>query len=165
MTPDEEGAMKRPIQLLIVGLVVALGAVPVFAQFGDHLGAPAGRREAGILFMLLRGANLDAEQQTRLREIVAVHRGKSEQLIKQLRAAQDELLDRLLAPGPVQSDDLRPVRQRIAQLWDQLAHDRLATALEIRGLLTPEQLARAAQMKDRYRALRAEMRELFESTR
>ena len=119
MTPDEEGAMKRPIQLLIVGLVVALGAVPVFAQFGDHLGAPAGRREAGILFMLLRGANLDAEQQTRLREIVVAHRGKSEQLIKQLRAAQDELLDRLLAPGPVQSDDLRPVRQRIAQLWEQ----------------------------------------------
>ena len=157
--------MKRPIQLLIVGLVVALGAVPVFAQFGEQLGASAGRREAGILFMLLRGANLDAEQQTRLREIVTAHRGKSEQLIKQLRGAQDELLDRLLAPGPVQSDDLRPVRQRIAQLWEQLAHDRLATALEIRGLLTPEQLARAAQMKDRYRALRAEMRELFESTR
>jgi Spy/CpxP family protein refolding chaperone len=156
--------MNRSAQVLLVALVVSLlAAAPVAAQGGDRPGGGSeGWREAGMLFMLLRGANLTADQQARVREILAAHRGKSEQLVKQLRAAQEELLDRLLAPGTVQAEDLKPARQRIAQVWEQLAQDRLATALEIRGLLTPEQLARAAQVKDRYRALRAEMRALFE---
>ena len=61
--------------------------------------------------------------------------------------------------------DLEPLRQRTAQIWERLAEDRLVMALEVRGVLTPEQVAKVAQLKDRYRALRAEMRELLEGKR
>ena len=36
--------------------------------------------------------------------------------------------------------------------------------VEIRALLTPDQLAKAQKLKDRVRELRAEMRALFEET-
>ena len=36
-------------------------------------------------------------------------------------------------------------------------------ALEVRALLTPEQLSRASQVKDRVRQLQSEMRQLWQS--
>jgi hypothetical protein len=41
----------------------------------------------------------------------------------------------------------------------------LKVALEVRGLLTPAQLAKAAEIKDRMRALRTEMQGLFRERR
>ena len=59
------------------------------------------------------------------------------------------------------AEDLTGQVQRAAQLREQLMQEGLKVALEVRALLTPDQLAKAAQLKDRVRALRAEMRSLF----
>jgi Spy/CpxP family protein refolding chaperone len=78
-----------------------------------------------------------------------------------LQVAHKDVADKLFAPGEVQTEDLTTQVQRVAQLREQLMQEGLKVALEVRGILTPEQLAKAADLKERMRALHAEMRGLF----
>ena len=75
---------------------------------------------------------------------------------------QDELADKLLTAGPVQNTDLQPLLQQIGQLREQLLQDSAQIALEVRAVLTPEQLAKAGQVKARMKQLQGEMHHLFE---
>jgi Spy/CpxP family protein refolding chaperone len=129
-------------------------------------GAEAGRGEAGMMLpLLLRGAHLTPEQDAKVREILTARRSASRALVAQLRQAQDELADKLFAPGPLKEADLQPQLQRIAQLRQQLLQESTRVALDVRALLTQEQLSRTAQVKDRMRQLESEMRQLLESGR
>jgi Spy/CpxP family protein refolding chaperone len=117
-------------------------------------------RPAGDLWLMIHAANLTPEQQAKVRDILSAHRSTARPLIEQLRQAQQELGARLLAPGTVQTGDIQPLLLRISQLRDNLTLDSAQAALEVRAVLTPEQLARAAQTKDRLEQLREEMRQL-----
>lgn len=110
--------------------------------------APAARRRGGGSggpFGRCPTAQLTPEQKAQVQGIVATHRAASQALIEQLRQAQDELADKLLGPAQVGTADLRPQLQRIAQLREQILQDHAQAALEIRAILTPEQLSKAAQ--------------------
>ena len=158
--------MKRVIAGVL--LLVALSAAPALAQSPGHESSSmrwSGGRGDGELWLMIRAANLTPEQQTRVRAILSAHRATARPLIEQLRQAQQELGGKLLAPGPVQAADLQPQLQRISQLRDQLAQDSASAALEVRSVLTPEQLARVAQTKERLRQLREEMRQLMQPPR
>ena len=70
---------------------------------------------------------------------------------------------RPLAEKEEQEDlSCQPQLQRIASLREQLVHESAKVALEVRAILTPEQLARAAQVRDRMRQLHNEMRQLIQ---
>jgi Spy/CpxP family protein refolding chaperone len=125
---------------------------------------PMGRTD-GELWLMIRAANLTTEQHAKVRGILSTHRAATRPLIEQLRQAQQELGAKLLAPGPLQPADLQPQLGRIGQLRDQLAQDGAQAALEVRAVLTPEQLARAAQAKERLTQLREEMRQLVQPPR
>jgi Spy/CpxP family protein refolding chaperone len=60
----------------------------------------------------------------------------------------------------VRDTDLAPQTQQIAQLRNQLADEGLRVVLEIRNILTPDQLAKAAQLKTQMQSLRNQMRNL-----
>ena len=149
-------------------LLAAVWAAPALAQSpgreSSSMRWSAGRAD-GELWLMIRAANLTPEQQTRVRVILSAHRATARPLIEQLRQAQQELGGKLLAPGQVQAADLQPQLQRIGQLRDQLAQDSAGAALEVRAVLTPEQLARVAQTKERLRQLREEMRQLMQPAR
>jgi len=149
-------------------LLAAVWAAPALAQSPGRepssMRWSAGRAD-GELWLMIRAANLTPEQQTRVRVILSAHRATARPLIEQLRQAQQELGGKLLAPGQVQAADLQPQLQRIGQLRDQLAQDSAGAALEVRAVLTPEQLARVAQTKERLRQLREEMRQLMQPAR
>ena len=161
--------------LLVVGqLAAAAAASPSLAQAPGPPGPAAGHespmgwvggRGDGELWLMIRAAHLNPEQQARVRAILSAHRATTRPLIEQLRQAQQELGDRLLGPGQVQAADLQPQLQRIGQLRDQLAQDSATAALEVRAVLMPEQLARVAQTKDRLKQLREEMRQLMQPAR
>jgi Spy/CpxP family protein refolding chaperone len=119
----------------------------------------------GELWLMIRAANLTPEQQAKVRGILSTHRATTRPLIEQLRQAQQELGAKLLAPGPLPPADLQPQLGRIGQLRGQLAQDGALAALEVRAVLTPEQLARAAQTKERLTQLREEMRQLMQPPR
>ena len=114
-----------------------------------------------MLPLLVKGAGLTDAQQAQVKQIVASHRPQFEGLLSQLRTTHEQLADKLYAPGPVKAEDLAPLKEQIGQLRGQLSQEGLQVALEVRGVLTPEQLAKAGQTRQRFNELRAEMRGLL----
>ena len=158
--------MKTRWRVVVAG-VLAVGLWTAAAT-GDQ---PAGMGRYGMgsghggfdmkLPLLVQGAGLTEAQQAQVKQIVANHRPQFQGLPSQLRTAHTQLADKLYAPGPVKAEDLAPLTQQITQLRGQLAQEGLQVALEVRGVLTPEQLAKAGQTRKRFNELRAEMRGLF----
>ena len=165
-------AIRDALIGLLGGLVLTAAASgPALAQApgpppGHEPGMHGGiGRPDGELWLMIRAANLTPEQQAKVRGILSTHRTTTRPLMQQLRQAQQELGTKLLTPGPLQPADLQPQLGRISQLREQLAQDGAQAALEVRAVLTPEQLARAAQTKERLSQLREEMRQLVQPPR
>ena len=115
-----------------------------------------------VMPLILRYAALTADQQTQVQRIMDTNRQQLHGLFDQLRAANDALVNKLLAPGPLQAQDLQPQIEQIGQLRQQLMLQGLNNALAIRALLKPDQLAKVAQIKDKMQQLHAQMRALME---
>ncbi|HVO26615.1 MAG TPA: periplasmic heavy metal sensor [Candidatus Margulisiibacteriota bacterium] len=159
--------------IVLVGLLAAsLAATRLLAQ---PMGPPMmmkgmghnpmfGDSPAMMLPLVLRHANLTPDQQTQVHKIMETEHENLQALFKQLQAANDQLTDKLFASGPVQASDLTPQVQQIMQLRQQLMEQGVKTALAIRAVLQPEQLAKVAQFKDRMQKLQAEMRSVLEGS-
>lgn len=161
--------MLRMVMLGIVMLGMLIDAAGVTRNAAGQgmetegrRGGPWGREGGMVLPFLIRSANLTPEQETKVHGILSAHRTATRNLLEQLRRSQDELADKLLAAGPVQTADLQPQLQQIGQLREQLLQDSAQIALEVRAILTPEQLAKAGQVKARMKQLQSEMHHLFE---
>ena len=152
---------------VLTSLIVLAGAWALaHAQSPTYMHGPGARGDGGMMLsLLLRSANLTPEQEAKVRETLTARRAASRALIDQLRQAQRELADRVFAPGNLEEADLAPQLQRIASLREQLVQENARVALEVRAILTPEQLARAAQVKNRMRELHNEMRQLMQPGR
>ncbi len=156
--------------IVLIGLVaVSLWFATVYGQDYHRFGMK-GRGSRGMMMgggpgmmlpLMLKGVDLTAEQEEQVKKIMANHRQTFRTLFRQLRVANEEMSDKLFAPGEVQADNLTPLVQKVAQLREQLMQEGLKAALEVRGVLTSEQLAQAAQLKKRMQELRSEMRSLF----
>ena len=153
----------------IVLVAVCLWTLPGYAQSRSGIHGPRGGitgEGTGIaLPLLLRGANLTADQKTQVQQIVANHRATFRDLFSQLRAIQDDVANKLFSTARLQEADLAPQLQQISQLRQQLAEEGLRVVLEIRNVLTPEQLAKASQLKSQMQSLRSQMRNLWASDR
>jgi Spy/CpxP family protein refolding chaperone len=121
---------------------------------GEDLGPP--------LPMILRGVNLTPDQQARLQKIMEANRTIFRTRFRKLEAAHEEMAAKLLAPGEVDAADLTAHIRQITQLREQLMQAGLKVALEVRGVLTPDQLAKASQLKEEIKAIHTEMSHLFE---
>ena len=153
--------MRWRWSLVVTGLFAAtLWSGPVFAQ--SPLGLDLRGMEPGgpMLPVLIEGAGLNAAQQAQVRQILANHRPQVQSLVTQLTMAREALATRLYGPDPVSVVDLTPLVQQVVQLRGQLTQERLQVTLEIRNLLTPDQLARAAQTLQRLNDWRAAMQNL-----
>jgi Spy/CpxP family protein refolding chaperone len=156
-------AVRRAV-LAAAMLTVAfiIGVLPAFAQMRHERGGGWGRDGGMALPLLIRAANLTPEQDGKVRTILANHRAVTRNTIEQLRRAQDELADKLLTAGPVQAADLQPLLKQVATLREQLLQDSAQIALEVRAVLTPEQLAKASHLKARMQQLQSELQQLHD---
>ena len=159
--------MLQTSRLAWIGIVaLSLWAATVYGQPHHGMG-PMGRGDmvgdgpGMMLPLVLRVVDLTDVQQKQIHAIMQAHRGTFRTLFGELRAAQEDMTDKLFAAGDVRAEDLTSQVQRVAQLREQLLQEGLKVALEVRAVLSPEQLAKAAEVKDRMRALRLEMRDLF----
>jgi Spy/CpxP family protein refolding chaperone len=114
-----------------------------------------------FLPFLVRGVNLTETQQAQVKQIVASHRPKLETLMRELRATREQLAEKLYAPGPVKTEDVTPITQQIGKLRESLTQESLQVALDVRKVLTPDQIAKAMARWRRLKELRAEMRSLL----
>jgi len=131
------------------------------------MGPPDGHGMMGegggfMLPLVLHRANLTSEQHDKVRKILESDRQDLQKLSSELGKANDELSRKLFAPGDVALADLKTQLDEVAGLRRQLMEQGVKTALAIRKVLTPEQLAKVAEVKQRMDKLRAEMRELME---
>ncbi len=147
--------------VLAIGIWTATAAGQHPGGVGPSGGSPWHREFRMTLPLLVKGVSLTEAQQAQVKQIVASHRPQFQGLLSQLRTAHEQLAEKLYAPGPVKAEDLAPLKEQIGQLRGQLAQEGLQVALEIRGVLTPEQLAKAGQTRRRFNELRAEMRGLL----
>lgn len=141
-----DGEFERP---------VAIG------HFPPPGGPMLGDGPAMMLPLLLFAGDLTDAQRDQVHEIMKGNRQTISGLFAQLRAANDELATKLLASGDVAKPDLQPTLDRIASVRQQLLDQGVAVALQVRKLLTPEQLAKAAEVHDRLEQLDAEKRKLL----
>jgi len=115
-----------------------------------------------MLPLMLHRANLTPEQYAKVHKIIGSDRQDLHKLFSELGKANDELSKKLFVPGDLTLSDLKPQLDAVAGLRRQLMEQGIKTALEIRKVLTPEQLAKVAEVKQRMDKLHAEMRELTE---
>jgi periplasmic protein CpxP/Spy len=146
-------------------VAVCIYTPPSYAQSHpkphEPLGGVTGDGTGMALPLLLRGAKLTPEQKAQVQQIMANHRGRFRDLFSKLRATQDQMANKLFSAERLQEADLAPQVQEISQLRNQLAEQGLKVVLEIRGVLTPEQLAKASQLKSQMQSLHSQMLSLW----
>jgi Spy/CpxP family protein refolding chaperone len=158
--PEENPTMRRLLMITI--LTASLSAATVGAQpMGPMRGGAGFGPEPGMMLpMLIRKVGLSDTQRQQVRTILNGHRPRFQTLFPQLRDAQQALESRLVSTDPVKAEDLAPQIQRVADVRKQILQEGVAVAIEVRGILTPEQLARAAEMHTQMGALRDQMHKL-----
>jgi hypothetical protein len=140
---------RMGLALAVIGLWTAVG----WAQPARGRGVWSG----GIpLPALLNAAGVADEQKAQIKAIAAEHRPALRSLYGQLRAANQTLSDALFTTG-----DPTATVQQITQIRGQLLAETVKMRQEMLGVLTPEQLAKVAQLQDQLRALRAERHNLL----
>ena len=149
---------------LLIGMVIAsLWGATGFVQpvWGQDGGGHVGR--GGMLLRLLYKVGLTDDQKAQVKQILANHRTTLRSLRSQLQANREQLGDLLLGAGPLTPDDpqLLSLAQTAHDLRGQIAHEWLQAMVEVRAILRPDQLARAAQIQEQLRALRKEMHSLL----
>ena len=127
--------------------------------FGE--GPGHGRHGMGWGGPILRSVGLTDAQKAQIHQIMASHRPQFRALGEQLREARSQLGDQLYGTNPVTTASLAPLTQQIYKLREQLAQERLQVALEIRSVLTSDQLGKAAQTRLQLNQLRSQMRTLL----
>jgi Spy/CpxP family protein refolding chaperone len=125
---------------------------------GDVLGDGPGM----MLPLMLRHADLTPDQQKRVQDILSGDREELHALFRKLEAANDELAAKLVAPGSVDTSALQADLQQVTRLRQELMEHGLKTALAVRAVLTPEQLAKTAAVQSKLRSLQQQMRELLD---
>jgi len=110
---------------------------------------------------LLSGVNLTEAQQTQIQQIRQTARAQIKPVAQQLRAVETQIHATLLAPGPVNSTTLTGLQGQASALRTQLDQARVNTLLQIRNVLTAEQLATAASTITQLKSLREQARGLM----
>lgn len=126
-----------------------------------HGPMPFGDDPGLMLPMLLQGVGLTDDQKKQVRDLLKADHATLFALFDQLRTANQALADKLVSTGPVTEQDLQPLVDQVMKVRGDIVSHGLKVVLQVRGLLTTEQLAKAADVKTKMRALRAQMRDLL----
>ncbi len=161
----------RKKRLLIASTIVIMGLLAFYLVspiayghprfgWGGSWGMQGG--EGGLpMAWIGKHLNLTDEQKSQMQAIRETHKDKFRELWKQMRTVRTEMVEKFFNPGELNEADLQPYLEQLATFREQLIQESLKMFLEVRALLTPEQLAKAAELKDRMRSLREEMHSLF----
>jgi Spy/CpxP family protein refolding chaperone len=117
-----------------------------------------------LLPLMLHQAKLTPEQHEKVKKILDADREQLRSLFAQLDRANRELSNKLFASQDGKLADLMPEIDRTSALRRQLMEQGVKTTLAVRAVLTPEQLARVTEVKQKMDKLQTEMRQLMEGT-
>ena len=157
--------MRTIVTTTMLGLAL-LAAAPASAFgmrggpgfFGGHgPGGPGGPGGPAGMPLRLLLSQMTHDQRRQVRQILVADRGAMRHTLAQLRAAHEALADKMLAAGTLTQADIEPQVRKIAELHQQLLEHGTKVMLQVRAIATPEQLATAAQAKQKVAQLRDEI--------
>ncbi len=156
----------RLMELLALGLAAtAVHAQPRFrmaGHMGDGMGGPGMGPDPGMLFpMILGKLDLSDDQRAQVRTILEAHRPTMQALFPPLRAAHEKLAAKLFQTDALAASDLTPYVDAVNKAKSQVQQEGIKIALEIRGVLTPAQLAKASDIHTQLESLHAQMKALL----
>jgi Spy/CpxP family protein refolding chaperone len=147
--------MKTYFSCLVAVLVAAaLGGVSVYGGAAPESEGPEKIEETKPETMppFLRGVTLTEEQKTKVHEILQSQRPAAQDTMKRILAIRNELGNRILYPGKLDEDQLAPLLEQLLFLQNQIQRQNFRTMLEIRNLLTAEQMAQGVEYRERMKA-------------
>jgi Spy/CpxP family protein refolding chaperone len=150
--------MDMRASLRFLGLVSAV-LIPVVAQADQNKPSPAATEEYhvglhGPDIALFANIPLEVGQRSQIHEIMSAYQQQARPMAAQLRAAEEQLRQLMLAPGVLDTQNALTLEQSVTQLNGQLDDLALDALAEIRSHLTPTQLAGAQAAYLQRRALR-----------
>ena len=151
------------IGTLVVGLLVSnLTASPVYGQPSNTDNQAMTAFTFGLLSpRLLAALNLTPDQVARIEASKKALREANKSFVMEVTALRKEVADRLYGPNPAREADVAPQITRIADLREKILRDGFKVALEVRQTLRPDQLAKAASIRQQLLEIQSEVRELY----
>lgn len=146
---------------LLAGLIGTAGVAGAQEWGGRHhhgFGGPDGSP-----FAMLHALSLTDAQKTQVHAAMQAGHQASASARTQMRAIEAQIRSKLEASGSVTMADVAPLLQQKEQLMAQLDQQRMATILQVRAVLTPAQISRAASIETQMESLHAQERAVMTS--
>ncbi len=107
---------------------------------------------------ILHGLDLTDAQKSEVHKIMQTNWAQMKPVMEQMHTIHEQIVTKLTGTEAVSQADLTPLVQQEEQLRTQIDTARLNTALQVRGLLTPAQLSKAASTHQQLEALHEQER-------
>ena len=137
--------------IMRAGVVAGLLAAGAVQAQGMH-GGPHGGMGHGYLGFL-QGVTLTDAQQAKMHDIVHASWQQLKPQMQQLRALREQIGGDLASTAAISTPQIVALQQQAQTLQNQLDQAKLATAMQVRALLTPDQLSQAATVHAQLSAL------------
>ena len=143
----------------IIGSCLSAGVARAQGMMGPPPGGPMGGPPLvpPPVMMALRAAALTPAQQKQIHDIMEASRTTSDPQTQQLHSIRDQIADKLLSSGSVSAPDLAPLLAQQTAIQQQLDNQMISTAIQIRGVLTPDQLSRVASVNEKLKAIHTQI--------
>jgi len=110
---------------------------------------------------LLSALNLTPEQAAKIEVSKNAFRDAQRAYLAELRVIRQEVGDKLFGPNRVSEADVARQITKIADMREKILREGFRIALDVRNVLTPEQLAKAATIRQHMIEIQGEVRELY----
>ncbi len=148
-------------------MMVAATAAIALSAAGAAMAHPGGDWHGGEGhggMEILHSLSMTDAQKEQAHQIEHALWAQSKPVKEQMHAVHEQIATALLASGTVTAESLAPLVQQEEQLRTQLDQQRLNTMLQIRALLTPEQLTQAAATHQKLAALHEQEHEMMHAS-
>ncbi len=143
--------------------LIAAAAVCALAASGAATAQPMEfhHHGGGEGMEILHSLNLTDAQKAQVHEAEHAAWAQAKPIMAEMHAVHEQMVTALTASGPVTVEQLAPLTQKEEQLRNQLDQIHLTTVLQVRNLLTPEQIAQAATLHEKLASLHEQEHEIM----
>ena len=110
---------------------------------------------------LLNALNLTPEQTAKIAATRKALREANRVFVTEVSALRKEVADKLYGPNPVKDADVAAQITKIADWREKILREGVKAALEVRQTLRPDQLAKAAAIRQQLIDIQSEVRTLY----
>lgn len=147
---------------LVAGLLLFVSLVsPAVAQ-NDAMSQARTVATFGLMSpRLLNALNLTPEQKAQIEVSKEAFRQAQKAYLNELIALRKDVADKLFGSNPVREPDVAAQITKMANLREKILREGFRIALDVRNVLRPDQLAKAATIRQQLQGIQSEVRGLF----